>query len=77
MLQKIAKVFTNGKNKAVRLPKDFGFERVNEVVIRKEGKSLVITPLRKDWISFADLPAADEDFMADRTELFDGERIQF
>jgi len=76
MNEKRAKLFINGRNQAVRLPKDFEFSGVNEVVIRKEGNSLIITPARKGWLSLADQPPADENFMVDRPQIFDDERVK-
>ena len=72
-----AKLFRNGKNQAVRLPRQFEFEGVNEVDIRKEGNAIVLLPVRKNWVSYAALPAADEDFMAARPSLLDHERVVF
>lgn len=37
------KVFRNGRNQAIRIPREFEFPG-NEAVIRKEGKCLVIEP---------------------------------
>lgn len=76
MQQKSAKIFINGKNQAVRLPKDFEFQGVDEVIIRKEGNSLVITPAKLNWMSFADLPAADDDFMSERIDIFNDKRVE-
>ena len=41
-----AKLFSNGGNRAIRIPKDFDPEG-DEVVIRREGDRLVIEPVRK------------------------------
>lgn len=38
-----AKIFKNGRSQAVRLPKEFRFEG-DEVYVRREGKSVVLTP---------------------------------
>ncbi len=72
-----AKLFRNGKNQAVRLPKQFEFGGVNEVSIRKEGNAIVLLPVRKNWISYAALPSADADFMAARPSLLDDKRVNF
>ncbi len=77
MQEKSAKIFKNGRNQAIRLPKDFEFEGVDEVIIRREGKSLILTPVRPSWLSFAELPVADADYMVDRPDVFDGKRIKF
>jgi antitoxin VapB len=38
------KVFTNGRNKAVRIPREFEFPG-DEAIMRKEGDRLVIEPV--------------------------------
>ena len=59
-------IFKNGKNQAVRLPKDMEFDGVSELEIVKNGDSITLRPLRPSWVSFADLPKADDDFLQDR-----------
>ena len=71
-----AKLFVNGKSQAVRIPKAFEFKGVDEVIINKEGDAIVLTPVRKNWGSFANQPKADADFMAERIALFEGERVK-
>jgi len=39
-----ARLFRNGKNQAVRIPKEFEFP-VHKVILRRKGKSLVIEPI--------------------------------
>ncbi len=41
-----AKLFSNGRSQAVRLPKEFRFEG-KEVAIRKEGNAVVLQPVAK------------------------------
>ena len=73
-----AKLFTNGRSQAVRIPKAYQFEGVDEVILRKEGDALIVIPARKSWISFADeVSRADEDFMTERPDLMDEGRIVF
>ena len=67
MREKSVKLFKNSRNQTIRLPKEFEFEGVDEVIIRREGKSLVLTPVRPSWLSFAELPFADADYMMERT----------
>ena len=59
------------------MPKQFEFGGVNEVNIRKEGNAIVLLPIRKNWVSYATLPADDADFMAARPSLLDHERVDF
>lgn len=64
-----AKLFINGRSQAVRIPKDLAFKGVDAVNIEKRGNSLVLTPVRKTWESFAELNGADDDFMKLRPRL--------
>ena len=41
-----ASLFRNGRNQAVRIPREFEMEGT-EVLMRKEGESLILTPIRK------------------------------
>lgn len=43
-----AKLFSHGGSQAVRLPKEFRFEG-KEVSIRKEGDTVVLAPVNRDW----------------------------
>jgi antitoxin VapB len=49
-----AKVFMSGRSQAVRLPKEFRVD-ARELAIRKEGNSLVLTPVNDDWGRFFSL----------------------
>ncbi|EKO3607144.1 type II toxin-antitoxin system VapB family antitoxin [Vibrio vulnificus] len=71
-------IFKNGKNQAVRLPKDFEFDGVNELEIHKEGDVITLRPARPDWLSFGQLEKADSDFMVERqTVVSDEGRFNF
>ncbi len=41
-----ARVFRNGRNQAVRIPREFEFE-VEDVIIRKQGNRLILEPAHK------------------------------
>jgi virulence-associated protein VagC len=41
-----AKIFTNGRSQAVRLPREFRFEG-KKVAIRKEGDAVILEPVAK------------------------------
>lgn len=45
-LQKHVRLFRNGRNQAVRIPKEFEFD-CNEAIMRKEGKKLILEPVKK------------------------------
>jgi len=42
-------IFKNGKNQAVRLPKDMVFYGVNELEITKDGNTIILRPVRPNW----------------------------
>ena len=71
-----ASIFKNGRNQAVRLPKELEFEGISEVEIRKEGNSIILTPVRKTWKSFKEVPQGDNDFLSERENLFE-DRIEW
>ena len=72
-----ASLFRNGRNQAVRLPKELEFTGINKVEIRKQGNSIIITPVRKSWESFTDVDQADVDFLLERKDVFDEGRVEF
>ena len=48
-----ARIFENGRSQAVRLPKSFRFD-VDEVVVQRIGKSVLLTPKDDVWLTFID-----------------------
>lgn len=47
MTERHASLFRNGRNQAVRIPREFELEGT-EVLIRKEGDRLILTPVSKN-----------------------------
>ena len=67
------RLFINGPIQAIRLPKAYQFQGVSEVLIRKEGDTLIIVPARKTWQTYVnEAPEVGDDFMAERPGLMDG-----
>lgn len=65
---KIAKLFTNGRSQAVRLPKEFRFNG-KDVYIKKVGKITILIPRDDPWGSVMDsLEEFSEDFMESREQ---------
>jgi antitoxin VapB len=63
-----AKLFTNGRSQAVRLPKEYRFEGT-EVFIKKVGNVVVLFPHHESWQVLLDsLSQFPDDFMADREQ---------
>lgn len=71
--RKIARVFMTGRSQAVRLPKEFRFD-TDRVIIRREGRNVVLSPVFNDWDDYlrnaARLP---DDFEAATPEMRRGE----
>ena len=47
--QQHVRLFRNGRNQAVRIPKEFEMDS-DEAIIRKEGKRLVLEPVKKSGL---------------------------
>lgn len=45
-----AKLFSNGRSQAVRLPKAFRFEGVSEVQIERDGDAVILRPPKRPSI---------------------------
>ena|SRR5690348_7611165 len=62
--------FSYGRNQAVRLPQDLRFpDKVKEVQVRKQGDSILLSPVRPDWASFFSLETSvPDDFLAQRND---------
>jgi antitoxin VapB len=68
-MPRTAKVFMTNRSQAVRLPKDFHFA-TDEVLIRRVGDDVILSPKPRDWRSYLETtPAASDAFMADVEEL--------
>ncbi len=63
-----AKIFTNGRSQAVRLPKEFRFD-TDEVYISKQGDNVIISAKKPSWDEFFDTKSSfDDDFLNDRED---------
>lgn len=71
-----AKLFINGHSQAVRLPKAFRFEGVNEVTIERDGDALILRPVKHPSIErlidaldkFEDFPEREQPRQPDARE---------
>lgn len=65
---KTAKLFTNGRSQAVRLPRECRFSG-KEVYVRKLDDLVILFPTRSPWASLLEsLDRFTDDFMADRDQ---------
>jgi antitoxin VapB len=63
-----AKLFTNGRSQAVRLPKEFRFSG-DDVFIKKIGKMVILLPKDDPWSPLIkSLDQFTDDFMDDRNQ---------
>jgi len=63
----------NGENQAVRVPTDMAYEGVGELEISREGDTITLRPVRPSWLSLAELPKADADFLQERPSVISDE----
>lgn len=66
-----ASVFTNGSNRAIRIPRDMDFEGVSELAISREGDTITLRPVRPSWASLKDVEKADPDFLVERNSVIE------
>ena len=58
-----AKLFKTGGSQAVRLPRKYRFEGQKEVLIRRQGRAVVLEAVPRTWSrAFIDLAGAAPDF---------------
>ena len=77
MHQKTAKIFTNGRSQAVRLPKEFRFD-TSEVYIRKVGDEVVISAKKTTWKDFFNRKSTfGDDFLVERDNDYPQDRESF
>ena len=63
-----AKLFSNGRSQAVRLPKEYRFE-ADEVYIRKLGDIVILLSKDDPWAPLVEsLDLFSDDYMAERSE---------
>ncbi len=62
-LERRVRLFRNGRNQALRIPRDFELEG-DEAIVRKEGDRLIVEPARKRGLLavLASLEPMDESF---------------
>jgi len=66
--RKYARVFMTGRSQAVRLPKEFRFD-VDRVLIRREGRHVILSPPFKDWDDYLENGLRLSDDFPDPEEL--------
>lgn len=64
-------VFTNGSNRAIRIPRDMDFEGVSELAISREGDTITLRPVRPSWTSLKDVEKTDPGFLVERNSVIE------
>ena len=61
--ERIVKLFRNGRNQAIRIPREFELPG-EQAVLRKEGERLIVEPVPRPSLLavLATLPTLEEDF---------------
>ncbi len=67
-IERHVRLFRNGRNQAIRIPRDFELE-ADEAIIRKDGDKLIIEPVAKN--SLLELLATWEPMEEDFPEIQD------
>lgn len=62
-------IFTNGRNQAVRFPRDMEYQEVSELEIIKNGDVITLRPIRPNWLSLEKVKQADSDFLTERKDV--------
>ena len=58
-----AKLFKSGGSQAVRLPKEYRFQDAEEVLISRQGRRVILEPMRQSWSRrFLALAGSAQDF---------------
>ena len=76
-MHQTAKLFTNGRSQAVRLPKAFRFNG-EEVYIRRVGDDVILSARKPSWRDFfQEASAFGDDFLVERDNAPPQEREAF
>lgn len=75
VMPRTVSIFRNNRNQAIRLPKDLEFQGVTELTIERQGDTILLRPVRPDWLSYMDEPRADADFLHERPDLIEEGRF--
>jgi antitoxin VapB len=58
-----AKLFQSGGSQAVRLPKEYRFQDAEEVLISRQGRRVILEPVKRSWSrKFLALAGSAQDF---------------
>ncbi len=66
---KVTKVKYSKEGQIILIPKEYELKNATEVSLEKRGKSLIIKPIKKSWLSLLDEAKADSDFLIERQSI--------
>ena len=77
MLTATVSIFQNGRNQAVRIPREMEFPGVSKLVATREGNILTLRPERPSWLGLAELAPLENDFLGNRPDVISTGRVDF
>ena len=72
---RIASLFQNRRNQAVRIPREFEFTGGKTVEIERKGEELLIRPAKRQRAPFISLLGMNSEIVPERTPAADPERL--
>ncbi len=72
-----ANLINQDSHQILELPKEFEFSGISQVQSCKKGNTLIIMPVRKSWKNFAAVAQADTDFLTERPDIVQPDRVVF
>lgn len=70
-------IFQNGRNQAVRIPREMEFRGVSQLMMTREGNTLILRPARPSWEELAALAPIKSDFLKNRPAVIEPGRVDF
>lgn len=68
-------IFNNDNGQTICIPKDMGFSGIDELEIVRQGDTLILRPVRPDWLSFSEVEKADDNFSFKHPEVVEFHRL--
>jgi antitoxin VapB len=76
MTSRTVSVFRNGRNQAIRLPKEFEYPGIDTLEAFKEGDVVMLRPARPSWVSLKEQVEPIPDFLLERRNIFEPDRFE-
>lgn len=69
MKTKVVAAFKDPTNQLVDLPKHIDFEDMNELKINSKGGCIMLSSVKRDWLSLRNEMKADKDYLFERATV--------